>query len=389
MSSIRPIRERLEVPIERATALTKQTLGLFPVRVWRHFLQNNGFLLAAGVSYQALFAIFAGIYLAFAITGIWLGGNEAAVDALIDVINGYVPNLITDDSLVATPEMVKDIAADMSGVLTVTGAIALGAVIWTAIGWVTFSRRAVRDIFGLSPDRRNYLMLKARDLVAAVIFGIALIAGSLLSSVSAAFLSWLLELLGWDAGSRSINVFIQIGTVVVSCALLSSALAAMVRFLTGTSLRWRTIWPGAILGGVAMAALQYGVGFLLSYTPTNPLLATFAIFVGLLLWFRINGVVMLVAAAWIAVSAADRDLPLLQKTDAERRATEHREQLNAARSRLLRARRAQLDAPWIRRWSAAKSVRAALDDLAALEEETADVEERAAASRRRIENVRP
>ena len=32
-------------------------MAWFPVRVWRHFLIHNGFLLAAGVSYQALFAI--------------------------------------------------------------------------------------------------------------------------------------------------------------------------------------------------------------------------------------------------------------------------------------------------------------------------------------------
>lgn len=48
-------------------------MAWFPVRVWRHFLIHNGFLLAAGVSYQALFASFAAIYVAFAIAGLWLG----------------------------------------------------------------------------------------------------------------------------------------------------------------------------------------------------------------------------------------------------------------------------------------------------------------------------
>ena len=61
-----PESGRVDAAVERATALTQRTLALFPVRVWRHFLQHNGFLLAAGVSYQALFAIFAAIYLAFA-----------------------------------------------------------------------------------------------------------------------------------------------------------------------------------------------------------------------------------------------------------------------------------------------------------------------------------
>ena len=354
---------RLDAAVERATRLSRRTLGLFPVRVWRHFLQNNGFLLAAGVSYQALFAIFAAIYLAFAISGLWLGGSTEAVEALIGVVNSYVPNLISDDSGFLTPDQAREIAGNMAGVLTITGLIALVAVVWTAIGWVTFSRRAVRDMFTLPPDRRSYLLLKARDFFAALIFGVALIAGSALSYGSAAVLTWLLELLGWDAGSDAVNLLIRIGTVIVSFVLLSAALAAMVRFLTGTSLRWRTIWPGALLGGGAMTMLQFGAGFLLSYTPTNPLLATFAIFVGLLLWFRINGVVMLVAAAWIAVAAKDRDVPLLRQSEEERIIAEYQALLVAARIRLRDARSAQEDDPWYRAWSARRAAHAAATEL--------------------------
>lgn len=358
---------RLDAAVERATALTQRTLGLFPVRVWRHFLQHNGFLLAAGVSYQALFAIFAAIYLAFAIAGLWLGGSEEAVNGLIAVINSYIPNLIQESGGVVTPEQVQDIAASTTGVLSVTGLIALGTVIWTAIGWVTFSRRAVRDIFGLPPDRRSYVILKARDLLAALIFGVSLIVGSILSSASAGVLSWALSLLGWESDSSGVNISIHIGTVLVSFAIMSAALAAMVRFLTGTSLRWRTIWPGALLGGGAMTILQFGAGFLLSYTPSNPLLATFAIFIGLLLWFRLNGVVMLVASSWIAVAAKDRDLPLLQQTEAERRIAEYQTLLTAARIRVREAHAARESAPWYRAWAAGRAVRDAEEELADLE----------------------
>lgn len=358
---------RLDAAVVRATALTQRTLGLFPVRVWRHFLQHNGFLLAAGVSYQALFAIFAAIYLAFAITGLWLGGSEEAVNGLIAMINSYIPNLILPEGGVVTPEQVQEIASSTTGVLSITGAIALGTVIWTAIGWVTFSRRAVRDIFGLPPDRRSYVLLKARDLLAALIFGVSLVVGSILTSASATVLSWLLAQLGWDSGSDGLNASIRIGTVIVSFALMSAALASMVRFLTGTSLHWGTIWPGALLGGGAMTILQYSAGFLLSYTPSNPLLATFAIFIGLLLWFRVNGVVMLVAASWIAVAAQDRDLPLLQQSEAERRIAEHQALVTAARIRVRDARAARDAAPWYRSWLAGRAVREAEDELARLE----------------------
>ena len=105
-------RERFDEPIQAATKLTQATMAWFPIRVWRHFLINNGFLLGAGISYQALFAIFAAIYVAFAITGLWLGGNVDAVNAMIDLINSYIPGLISDSGGVITPEQVQEIASE-------------------------------------------------------------------------------------------------------------------------------------------------------------------------------------------------------------------------------------------------------------------------------------
>ena len=281
------LRVRFDAPISRATQITKQTLAWFPVRVWRHFLLHNGFLLAAGVSYQALFACFAAIYVAFAIAGLWLGGSEDAVNWVIDLINGYIPGLIAEEGGIATPDQVQAIASQNSGVLGWTGVIALGALIWTAIGWVTYCRRAVRDIFGMPPDRRSYVLLKARDLLAATLFGIALVLGAALASIGTYALDAILSLVGFGVGDGVVSATVRTGSIVVGFIVTSAALTGLFRFLSGASLAWRRIWPGAIIGGLGISILQLAAGLLLSYTPSNPLLATFAIFIGLLLWFRL------------------------------------------------------------------------------------------------------
>ena len=326
---------RFEEPISFATRVTRQTLAWFPVRVWRHFLIANGFLLAAGVSYQALFAIFAAVYVAFALAGLWLGGSDEAIQNLIDLINTYIPGLIDKDGPI-TPDAVAEIATNSASLFGITGAIALVTLVWTAIGWVTFSRRAVREIFVLPPDRRPYLLLKSGDLLAAALFGILLLVGGGLGAAGTWALDIVFSLLGLDTGSVWFSIGVRTATLVISFAINAAALAALYRFLTGTSLRWRTIWPGALLAGAAVTVLQLGAGWLLSYTPTNALLATFAIFVGLLLWFRLIGIIMLVGAAWIAISARDENIPLLEKSEAEQLAEEHAALLLAAQVRLLR-----------------------------------------------------
>lgn len=350
------IRDRFDEPIEKVTELTRRTMKWFPVRVWRHFLQHNGFLLAAGISYQSLFAIFAVLYVAFAAAGYWLGASSTALDTLIAVINRYVPNLISEKGLVH-PDQVEAVAHGSGSTLVITGLVAFVVAMWTAIGFITYTRRAVRDIFGLTYDSRSYVMLKARDLVAALIFGAALLIGAALGSVTTWALRLFFDGFGWSEHSVWWQVLARMVTLIVGCAINSAALAALYKFLSGTALSWRTIWPGSLAGGAALAILQVGAGLLLGYTPSNPLLATFAVFVGFLLWFRLNGIVILVSSAWIAVTAKDRDIPLQHVSDEERAAHEHAALELAAEVRLREARAELESAPWWGRMRARRVVR--------------------------------
>ncbi|WP_448720789.1 YihY/virulence factor BrkB family protein [Microbacterium natoriense] len=365
MSDRAPLRTRLEVPLERVIELKDRTLAAFPVRVWRNFSYSNGFLLSAGMSYYVLFALFALLYVAFAGAGLWLGASDAAIGALVRLMNTYIPGLIgTDGEGLVSVDDVTEIAKSSGGVLGVTGAIALGVALWTAVGAVTFTRRAVRDLFGLPFDARSYWLLKARDFFSAIVFGGAMLVGAVVSWAGVWALEQLYHLLGWSTGSWPFDLSVRLLSVVVAFALDAAALALLVRFLTGTVLRWRYIWPGALLGGGAMVILQLGAGLLLSRVPGNPLLASFAVIVGLLLWCRWLAIVVLIAASFIAVTAMDHDQPLEREDETAARKAEEQALVLAARVRLRRAEDAAVEAPWYRRSAARRAVRRAQDALA-------------------------
>ncbi|MGN8025083.1 YihY/virulence factor BrkB family protein [Microbacterium sp. 22242] len=345
------LRERLEAPIERAAEITRRTMQVFPIRVWRRFLRRNGFLLSAGLAYQGLFAVFALLYIAFASAGLWLGGSERAIRFVTAVANSYVPGIVGEHGLVH-PDDVQEIAASSTGVLSVTGIIAAMVVVWTASTAITFARRAVRDMFGLAYDARSVVLLKIRDVLAALAFGLALLLGSVLGFTGVWTLRQMSALLGWSLSTPAFEVITRLGSMVVMFAIDTTALALLVGFLTGTRLHWRTIRPGALLGGAAVVILQLGAGLLLAHTPTNPLLATFAVIVAMLLWCRSVALVVLVAACWIALTAEDRDQPLADE-DAVRGAELESLEL-AARVRLRRATDAYARAPWWRRRAASR-----------------------------------
>src|SRR5690606_5803424 len=203
------------------------------------------------------------------------------------------------------------IAKDSTGLFGVTAAIAFGAGIWTAIGAVTFTRRAVRNIFGLPYDDRPLILLKLRDLLAGLIFGVAILLGSILAAAGVWARTAIFELLGRSTERWFCTAGVRVLSVLVIVAINGAAIAGLVRFLTGTSIRWRAILPGAFLGGLGLTVLQLALGFLISRGSNNPLLQTFAVIIAVLLWCRLISAVVLAAASWIAVTTEDLDQPLV------------------------------------------------------------------------------
>jgi membrane protein len=364
------IRVRLEEPIGRVTTLTHKTMALFPVRVWRHFLARNGFLLSSGMSYQALFAIFAAVYVVFAVAGIWLTANPDTLAAFVTLLNTYAPGLIGDEGIISTDDL-TEIASASTSLFGWTGAVALVGLIWTAIGWITYSRMAVRSIFGLPKDTRAYALLKTRDFLAGAAFGVILLIATGLSVVATSFLGWLVDLVGLPPGSGWSSFFLQAGSTLVVFAIDTLALAVLFRFLSGAAMPWRRMWIGSLLGSAALTALQLLSGVLIGGATSNPLLATFAVFIGLLLWFRITGIVILVAAGWIAVEASDHNESLRRVTPeqlaAEELDREQRAVLTAAHVRVREAQQALADANWLQRLPARRRLEHAEDELARAE----------------------
>ncbi len=336
--------------------------ALFPVRVWMHLLDRNGMLLAAGMSYQALFAVFAAVYVGFSIAGIWLSGNPNTLASLVTIVNTAIPGLFGDNGVVHIDDLLAASAAGR-GILTATGVIALGGLVWTAIGWITFSRMSVRAVFGLEKDRRNFFLLKARDLLVALIFGAMLVVAATLSVVSTAALDWTFEQFGVSTAGPGYTLLARGFGVLLIFVINTVVLAALFRFLSRATIQWRRLAGGSVLGGVAMLVLQLGSSLLAGGATRNPLLATFAVFIGLLLFFRLSSIITLTAASWIAVGAMDREEPLVrvsrEEGERQREEAERAALLLAAEVRVREARNDLESSSWLLRLSAASRVKRA------------------------------
>ncbi len=364
LDATEPIKERLEKPVARVSLIAKWVQALRPYRVYMNYSHSDGNLRAAGMGFQALFAIFAAVWLGFSVAGLWLTSNPDIYKALIQLINRAVPGLIatpTSQGVVDTSQLEQATSFGWAGAIAAIG------LLWTAIGWLYYTRQAVRAVFGLSRDTTNYVLQKIRDLFLALGFGLVFVFSATLTIVSTQALTFFLDLIGLPTDSAATGVITRISSLVVSVALNIVTLGAMFRVMARVAIPWRNLFFGVLLGASVLAGLSVLGGVLLGGATKNPLLATFAVFIGLLLWFNLVSRVILLSASWIAVGMFDQGLsPRMvtpEQAAAERAAAEHEARVLVARAELAEARQELAKAHWFRRLSAQRRVEKAEHEL--------------------------
>jgi membrane protein len=355
------LTDRLGDGARRVAGLWARLSALKPVRVYLNFSHNDGNLMAAGMSYQTLFASFAGIWVGFSIAGIWLKSFPALEDELISLINTAIPNLIGQDGLIPRSALPTGLTFGW------TGAIAIAGLLWTAIAWLFYTRQAVRAMFGLERDTTSYILQKARDLVLAVAFGGLLLIAAVASFVSIEAVELVVSIADAQAAPFVSQTGAQLAGFGVSLALNLVVLAAMFRLLSRVAIPWRDLFAGSLLGSIALSAVSAVGGLIVSATSRNPLLTTFAVFIGLLVWFILICRIILLAASWIAVGMADKGISPRRLTPSQRAAeaaaTERDARLIIARADLAAAKEALRSARWPHRGAARRRVRHARERL--------------------------
>lgn len=292
---------------QRIAAVTAWVMKLKPVRVFLQYNAKGGPLLAAGLSYQAIFAVFAAIWVGFAIAGFVIRSNPELESAFIRLLSTNLPGLIDDGSGNGALNVDSLFTA---GILTWTGAVAAVGLLFTALGWLASGRDAVRRLFGLPVAPTNFLLLKLKDLGLAAGFGLAMLLSAGLSVFSTSALSAVFAWIGVDKDSDFATLGARAVGLLVVLLLDAAVLGVFYRVVSGIRIPFRQLAQGVVLAALALVVLQALGSSLLGGATRNPLLASFAVIIGLLIWFNLICQVTLIGATWIAVSADDEGVEL-------------------------------------------------------------------------------
>lgn len=274
-----------------------------PVRAALLYSERRGPMLADSVTYRALFSVFAGVLLGFSIAALWLAGNPAALQAIIDAVEAAVPGLIGEEGVI-DPDALRAPAS-----FSIAGIISLIALVGAALGAIGSLRTAVRVLAGTLQDDILWIWVILRNLALALGIGLAFVVSAGLTFVGQLGVTWIADILGLPSDSPAVTWGVRLLSLLVVFALDTALIIGVFRVLSGVRPAARSLWLGALLGAFGLLVLQELSGLFVGGATSNPLLASFATLLALLIWLNFSAQVMLFACAYIVTAeeeASDR-----------------------------------------------------------------------------------
>jgi membrane protein len=255
-------------------------------RVWTKIGDENLTLVAAGIAFFVLLALFPGITALVALGGIMFLDPERIADQLADVVQ-----LMPEDARTILTDQARSVANASSDDLGLLAILGLVFAIWSATKGVGSMIGGLNVVYA-EREKRGFLHLTALKIGLTIL----LIVGVLIGFVIAALLPATLSLL-------QLGSLVEIGVSVAGWSLLILfiliALAVLFRFgPSRRQARWQWLSIGSVAGALVWLISSIGFAvFVANFGNFNQSFGSLAGVVILLLWLWISAFVVLLGAA--------------------------------------------------------------------------------------------
>jgi membrane protein len=279
-------------PLEAGRGRSAETPSQIPVRGWKDiflrvyhgFSENRILLVAAGVTFYSLLAIFPGIAALISIYGLF--ADPATVGSHLDTIASVAPSGAID----VLREQMTRLASQGGTTLGVSFLIGLAISLWTANSGVKAIFDALNIVYG-EEEKRTFIKLNAVTLfvtLGIVIFTLLTLAAVVALPVALTYI----PLPGVTA------LVVRIGRWPVLFLLVTFALAVLYRYgPSRTEPRWRWITWGSVSAAIVwLAASALFSWYVASFGSYNKTYGSLGAIIGFMTWIWISVIVVLVGA---------------------------------------------------------------------------------------------
>lgn len=280
--------------VERARALLAWWQRTRAARANARFGAAGGGLLTGGIAYATLFSVFAALTIGYTVFMAVLGRDAELRQRVLATVSEQLPGLV--DTGDGTGLLRPDDLVLTTG-LSVAGVVAAVVLLVSALTAVSALRISVRRMFD-APTDANAVLAKVRELGGFVLIAVAVLVTSALGLAVTTVARSVLRALGWVGAS---TVVVQVLGVLVVALVDAAVFVMIVRVLADQHPPRRDLLSGAAIAAVGTGVVRLlGTSVVAGSVERNPLLASFAVAVVLLLWINLIARIVLLAAAWTA-----------------------------------------------------------------------------------------
>ena len=256
-------------------------------RAFNRLTYSEATLLAAGTTYYLFLSVFALVALGYGIAS-WFGADRLS-DSITSGLSEAFPGMVGEDGF--DTEALRAVGQTASFV-------GLVLMLYSGSGAMYATSRSIHKIYGALKDPRNYVWARIRLGGWLLLLAPMALASYVLSGSVAGLLNSLLEALGLDRIGAdtlviAVSVTVSIGLNFLIAFLIFGHLGG-IRPPLGPRL------VGSALSAVAIEALKYLMGIIISYSISKPQYGAFAAPITLLLVFYLQVMALFLGAALIA-----------------------------------------------------------------------------------------
>lgn len=278
-------------------------------KIWREFNKDNGFLLAAAMSFYTFLSVFPLVLVGIAIFGYILGSPENARQLVLGTASHYA----VGSSAIAILESI----AGGSGTGLGLGTLLL---LWSGSTLMVMVQQAMNVVWDLEQPRGMVKQRLVGLLFLALLGTLLLLSLGATTAINAISSSNILLIPGWSWVASLFSYFIPL---VMSIA----AFTLLYKLMPNTSVRWKVALIGGVFAGVfweiAKVAFTFYVVNFGSYRDLYGSLGGVILF---LIWVDYSAIILILGGELAAVWARDHRQPGYADAKRENGEQEFREQ---------------------------------------------------------------
>ena len=253
---------------------------------YNNWSRHRSARLGAALAYYSVFSLGPLLLIVIAIAGLWFGQ-----DVVRGSLTGQFRELLGPDGGHAIEAMLKGASSTQGGgIAAVIGVVLL---LIAALGVVVQLKDALNTIWDAPEPQGSgvwwYIRTYLISLAGVMALGFLLMVSLVISTVLAGISTWV-----GTAGSEAL--LWEVVNFVVSLGVLATLFAMLFKWFPDVSVRWRDVWPGALISALLFQAGKLAIAWYIGSQGLESTYGAAASLVVLLIWVYYTAQIVLFGA---------------------------------------------------------------------------------------------